>query len=363
LFNYLLEIRDAWVNYDSASTFIWFGAGEEIKTTLGQFLQLQGEELNIFLQPAASYVKKMEIDLWRAALDDKTPLSVRAAQLRKKYWWLPFGYDGPQTWTDGYFSKKLKIYKKFSSDKIKLNIAKIRTEKIKDSRILIKKLQSSPYYWRLYSAFKEGARWTDERKKLISPLHYYYHVILKEISRRLDFPFLNLKYLTVEEILEIDKKKSYILKLSADRMNKVFMAVGKGGKVFFSNRKELIKYKKIIAIQPLRSVISGVVACRGPKLRYIAKVKILLSSQEYKKLRAGDFLVTSMTTPDFAIAMKKAAGLITDEGGATCHAAIMSREMGKPCIVATKISTKVFHDGDQVEVDTVEGTIKIMNKK
>ncbi|OGI42784.1 MAG: hypothetical protein A2593_02385 [Candidatus Moranbacteria bacterium RIFOXYD1_FULL_44_9] len=58
--------------------------------------------------------------------------------------------------------------------------------------------------------------------------------------------------------------------------------------------------------------------------------------------------------------MKKAAAIITDEGGLTCHAAIVSRELKIPCIVGTKIATKIFEDNDIVEVDATKGVAKII---
>ena len=58
--------------------------------------------------------------------------------------------------------------------------------------------------------------------------------------------------------------------------------------------------------------------------------------------------------------MKKASAFITDEGGITCHASIIARELKKPCIIGTKIATKVLKDGDMVEVDGNIGVIKIL---
>lgn len=69
-------------------------------------------------------------------------------------------------------------------------------------------------------------------------------------------------------------------------------------------------------------------------------VKILKSPKEIKKIGKGDVLVAVMTSPDYVPAMKKAAAIITDEGGQTSHAAIVSRELGVPCIVGTKEATK-----------------------
>ena len=75
----------------------------------------------------------------------------------------------------------------------------------------------------------------------------------------------------------------------------------------------------------------------------------------------GDILVTGMTRPEFVPLMKKASAIITDEGGLTCHAAIISRELNIPCIIGTKIATQVLQDGDMVEVDADKGIIRILN--
>jgi pyruvate,water dikinase len=61
--------------------------------------------------------------------------------------------------------------------------------------------------------------------------------------------------------------------------------------------------------------------------------------------------------------MKKAAAFITDQGGVTSHAAIVAREMNVPCVIATKIATKVLHDGDLVEVDADKGIVKVVKIK
>ena len=74
-------------------------------------------------------------------------------------------------------------------------------------------------------------------------------------------------------------------------------------------------------------------------------------------------MVSPMTTPNYLAAMKKAAAFITDEGGITCHAAIVARELKKPCLIGTKIATKVLRDGDLVEVDAGRGVVKILKRR
>jgi phosphohistidine swiveling domain-containing protein len=99
----------------------------------------------------------------------------------------------------------------------------------------------------------------------------------------------------------------------------------------------------------------------GGKVR--GSARILRRKDQINEFKKGEVIVSFMTTPDFVPAMKKAAAFVTDEGGITCHAAIIAREMKKPCIIGTKIATKVLHDGDLVEVDADRGIVKIINKK
>lgn len=107
------------------------------------------------------------------------------------------------------------------------------------------------------------------------------------------------------------------------------------------------------------SIIKGQIAARGFAK---GRVRIIISKSKIKDFKNGEILVSSMTTPEYVPAMKKAKAIITDEGGITCHAAIVSREMKKPCIIGTKIATRVLKDGDFVEVDADKGVVEIIKK-
>ncbi|MBS3122754.1 hypothetical protein J4434_07780 [Candidatus Woesearchaeota archaeon] len=78
---------------------------------------------------------------------------------------------------------------------------------------------------------------------------------------------------------------------------------------------------------------------------------------EFKK---GEILVTTMTTPNMVVIMKKASGIVTDEGGICSHAAVISRELNLPCIVGTKDATRTIKTGDIIEIDTSNGKVKIL---
>jgi pyruvate,water dikinase len=92
----------------------------------------------------------------------------------------------------------------------------------------------------------------------------------------------------------------------------------------------------------------------------VAKANIILTTADFPKFKKGDVLITEMTRPEFVPLMKEAVAIITDEGGLTCHAAIVSRELNTPCIVGTKIATRIFKDGDMVEVDAERGVVRII---
>ncbi len=85
--------------------------------------------------------------------------------------------------------------------------------------------------------------------------------------------------------------------------------------------------------------------------------RILRGAAEMDHLKAGEVLVTSMTTPDMVPAMSRAAAIVTDEGGMTCHAAIVSRELGVPCVVGTREATAKIADGSEVTVDGKTGSV------
>ncbi len=107
------------------------------------------------------------------------------------------------------------------------------------------------------------------------------------------------------------------------------------------------------------SVIRGEAASLG---RVSGKVKIVSSVEDARELSVGEIMVSSMTTPDYTVAFSRAAGFITDEGGISCHASIIARELSVPCIVGTKNATTLLCDGDTVILDAYEGTVTVLER-
>jgi pyruvate,water dikinase len=109
-----------------------------------------------------------------------------------------------------------------------------------------------------------------------------------------------------------------------------------------------------IAVDSAEIIIKGLGASPGIA---VGTVRIIAGPKELGKVQKGDILVTSMTSPDYVPAMKRAAAVVTDLGGATCHAAIVSRELGIPAVIGTKTATKDLKEGDVITVDARHGIV------
>jgi len=102
------------------------------------------------------------------------------------------------------------------------------------------------------------------------------------------------------------------------------------------------------------AILSGIAASPGIAS---GKIRIINKVGDLEKIKSGDILVTTMTNPDMVVTMQKSAAIVTDEGGMTAHAAIVSREMGIPCVVGTQEATTKLKEGEIATVDGFNGKI------
>ncbi len=130
------------------------------------------------------------------------------------------------------------------------------------------------------------------------------------------------------------------------------------GKMLFINKEELEREYNIELEQVKVEFVNELKGSSAYKGVVRGSVRRVMGHGDFSKIKQGEILVSPMTMPDFLPAMKKASAFITDEGGMLCHAAIVAREMRKPCITGTKIATQVLKDGDMVEVDADKGIVR-----
>lgn len=179
----------------------------------------------------------------------------------------------------------------------------------------------------------------------------------KTVEVKLDEKKANEKVLTDEELREVFALGE-VIEEHYGWPQDVEWAI-ENGKVFITQSRPVttIKEGKGEAEEELEEgevLIKGLGAAPGIG---VGKVKIVLEEKEVGKVKEGDILVTTMTSPDMVPAMQRASAIVTDEGGMTCHAAIVSRELGVPAIVGTSKGTKVLEDGAMVTVDGDRGVV------
>jgi len=182
------------------------------------------------------------------------------------------------------------------------------------------------------------------------------------IGKRMGFTYNELIFLTPKEIERLIEDKKINKEIIRKRKKEYAIYAEKGKIKIYEGKKIKRLRKKYILKQKLKRVhpfFKGIPAYPG-KVR--GRVRIVQSQKTFKTFKKGEILVAVHTTPDFVVIMKKASSIVTDIGGLTSHAAIVSRELKIPCIVGTKIATKVLKDGDLIEVDAEKGIVKILKK-
>ncbi len=204
----------------------------------------------------------------------------------------------------------------------------------------------------------------DDRKMQNSKICYYINdIIMKNLSKLLNIDLKSIRYLD-DDLLENfikeknDKKLKNVLKNRSEFC--IQFTDERGNNIFYEGKKakSLLKKEEIdLDVNKNVDTIKGQIANSG---KVTGRARILKSSSNVKDFKRGNIIVTGMTTPDFAPLIKKSVAIVTDEGGLTCHAAIISRELGKPCIIGTKIATKIIKTGDLIEVDASRGTVRII---
>jgi phosphoenolpyruvate synthase/pyruvate phosphate dikinase len=178
------------------------------------------------------------------------------------------------------------------------------------------------------------------------------------IAKKTGYPLALADFLTIDEMENYLKNNKLPSKKELTSRSKglAFFCAGKNVKLLTgSSYKDLQKYLVSFSGNELKGAIAYKGLAKG-------KARIVLDPFKVKKFDKGDVLITGMTRPEFLSLMKKASAFVTDAGGLLSHAAIVARELKKPCILATENASKVIKDGDLVEVDANKGIVRILKR-
>jgi len=272
-------------------------------------------DVNLFVGDASFPKKKNSY----ALMEDEMRKGVKPEIVAKKYGWLRArdGYSDP-----------------FTAEDIKKHMKDLKPAEKHKNISVPQHLKS------LFEEMQELVFFRTERTDVLYELLFLARPIFKRACDHYGIPFKDIRYYTIQSLAK-GKPVRY------------------GENVSFSFYKEESVYSNepIISEKETKNkdYAKGNIAFRGIIKGYAKIVKVV---SELDKVQKGDVLVTQMTFPSFIAAMNRAAAFVTDEGGITCHAAIVAREMKKPCITGTKIATKIFKDGDYIEVDANKGIVR-----
>ncbi|MDZ4244060.1 MAG: PEP-utilizing enzyme, partial [Candidatus Doudnabacteria bacterium] len=257
-----------------------------------------------------------------------------------------------------YLGELFELAETGSNSKKILNNEKRRIKIVKKKQSqLYKKLKISPLYRRLFENAKDFAlsKLIRRHAQLLNA-YLLHHSLLPEIAKRLGISRYQLQFMLKEEVRDALLKEKLDKKILPARLKHCVFYTEEGfEKVYLGSVEQKLRHMVAQKIDKNIKELTGQTAQPG-----FAKgvVKIIFRAKDMAKFNKRDILVSVATDPDVVPIMKKAAAIVTEQGGITSHAAIVSRELGIPCIIGTKIATRVFKDGDLVEVDASKGVVR-----
>jgi phosphoenolpyruvate synthase/pyruvate phosphate dikinase len=275
----------------------------------------------------------------------------------KKFNWVNYGHEGP-AFTKKYFFDELKAILEEKTENV-LNIMKQEEADVKKrQQEYLGKLEFDEETSYLFETAQKFSFLKVYRKELLHLIYFNLDRLLKEVSRRSGLSLKQLRYCEREEVTAIllenkipdtkllNERSDYCLEILDGE--KTSLKYGEEAK---KHLKENVEAKELVK----EDVLKGTCACPG---EVIGEVKIINRVEDMAKMEEGNILVSVATSPELLPAMKKAAAFVTDLGGLTCHAAIVSRELKMPCVIGTKNATHALKDGDKVKVDATHGIVR-----
>ena len=273
----------------------------------------------------------------------------------KRFYWIKNSYAGNRKLTKADVLEEIKSIKKPNKNYFR--------DLEKSKKKIIVKFKIDKETQELAQRLLFITSWQDERKlntmKAVAELGDVVYRIAKEFN----IPVKQLYFCMPEDVLEkrflekdfgkeiSERKKGFVWFFNKGFKNNHAYLIGKNAEKIY---KEFIFERKADT-----DILNGICASTGSA---VGRASICTTLDDIKNFRQGDILIASMTRPEYLPAMKKAIAIVTDEGGITCHAAIVSRELGIPCVIGTKRATSVINKGDLIEVKADHGAVKVLEK-
>lgn len=290
----------------------------------------------------------------------------KLAQHQKDFYWIENNYKIIKVLNEQYFLEKIKAESAKTKEQISESLNKLenissitRKQNLLFTQLNLKgKIKQDILLTHLLT------EWQDSRREMNMKGNHYLNELLREIAKRKHLSLNEIYHISVGEISDLftKTKKRIIAKDKLNLRSKYMVQLMEQ-----PEQETIFEGKDAEAIinafksENIEADLRGLTASFGNTSDKLitGKVRIVLDANK-SKLEEGEILVASMTRPEYVPLMKKAKAIITDEGGMTSHAAIVSREMGIPCIIGTKNATKLLKDGMIVTMNTNHGVVRIV---
>lgn len=342
---------------------------EKLHAYLGQkFVGIsESEKTEVFSTLSAftktSFIAQEELDLYRIALKHRREQNSLLEEHCEKYLWVPFDYIGP-AWNLEYFKKRLLEINALDTNEIRKKVFDLENQgqQTKErQKIITKKYHFKESEIWEFGLLQECALLYDTKKEYLTQSHYHFSFLLREIARRLKINFELIYYALPEELMQSLDENILSNMMLLKRKQSSFLLHENGITKYLNDQeaKSWLPQMEGHTTPVSETEASGLAASSG---NVKAKISKILFPRHIGNMRKGDILLTTMTSVDFLPAMRMASAIVTELGGITSHAAIVSRELGIPCIVGVKNATKIFEDGDRAEVNAEKGKIILLKR-
>ncbi|MFA6322510.1 MAG: PEP-utilizing enzyme [Candidatus Buchananbacteria bacterium] len=368
--NELLKIYEDFVlpNVEQFYIRMWmvFNIGEPLANTVKKRLTkyISPEKVDGYLLTLSSPLLPNDVlnersDLLKiAAQKDKLTAGRLKTKIKKhtaKYQHIPmFDFDHDPYNEKHFFDEFLKI---INPQKELRELKELFASRKKDFNKILNNLKLDKQFIYLLKFLKENVYLRDYRDMIRQKLNLELRSFYLEIGKRLALSIDEVATLTNKEIIFCLSKNVKFSKQEVQKRELSYLLIQKGNKYkIYSGQDAISRANKELKFEKIKKVkvVKGIVGSSG---RARGRAKIVYTNKDLHKVKKGDVLVSTMTRQDFVVAIRKSVALVTDEGSVTAHAAIIARELKIPCIVAAKIATKVFKDGDLLEVDAYNGIV------
>jgi phosphohistidine swiveling domain-containing protein len=281
---------------------------------------------------------------------------------QRKYFWIRNNWGHTSIVTIYDFVEVLKQIL-FGSRDVFLELKKLnnyeRSLKAKKQKI-VRKHKMSKWLRQMFEFFSLLGFWRDERKSEMQRMNHYLELLGREIARRSRLDWHEIKWCDPLSFKGLPVTRELVNNYVKLFNNNPFL-IWNGKEVVHLTQKQSHNLENSLesTFKNEMTEIRGMIACPG---KVKGEVVVIAKKDEFNKMKKGKILVTNMTRPEFVPLMKMAAGIVTDEGGITSHAAVVSREMNIPCIIGTQVASKTLKDGDKVFVNADHGVVVVLEK-